>query len=547
MTLSNITKRPAKPILSIRARLVILALLAVVPLMIDRVRLLETSRAERIEAAAAEAMALARRGADGNHEIVTTMRALLQAAGRTYALSDKTADCATYFRDFAGDIPWIKSLSVVDASGRIRCSSSPTAVGLDVSDRAYFRDAMKSGGFALSDYLMSRSRTEPTVIGASAVKGPDGAPAVIIAPIDLQWIARLNATAAERHSGTTVMLLDADGTVLARHPDPNQWVGKNVAGHPLAQAISARPEGTFAMEGLDGTRRIFAFLRVPSSTARLVVGLDESDLLGRADREISMAYVQVGFFGLLVLLIAWFGGERLIVDPIRKLARTAARIGRGEHDVRLDDEVWAKEFESLATALHETARKLAERERELRAANRHFEELASIDSLSALANRRGFDARLEAEWRRAQKQKLPIGLVMVDVDHFKLFNDCYGHVEGDNCLRSVGELLACVATGPDDFPARYGGEEFALLLPGADAEKALEVAERLRWAVEALYIVHGEAPAGVVTVSIGVASLIPDEGERAERLVEAADAGLYAAKRSGRNSVVTYSPVTLAA
>ncbi len=215
--------------------------------------------------------------------------------------------------------------------------------------------------------------------------------------------------------------------------------------------------------------------------------------------------------------------------------------------MRPADEVWAKEFEPLAAALHETARKLAERERELRAANRHFEELASIDSLSALANRRGFDARLEGEWQRAQKLQRPVGLIMVDVDHFKLFNDCYGHVEGDNCLRNVGELLACVATGLDDFPARYGGEEFALLLPGADTEKALEVAERLRWAVESLYIVHSEAPAGVVTVSIGVASLIPSEGEKAERLVEAADIGLYAAKRQGRNAVTCYSPVTLAA
>ncbi len=302
MALSNTTEQRAKPILSIRARLVILALLAVVPLMIDRVRLLETSRAERIEAAASEAMALARRGADGHHEIVTTMRALLQAAGRTYALSDGNADCAVYFGDFARDIAWIKSLSVVEANGRIRCSTSPTAVGLDVSDRSYFRDAMRTGGFALSDYLMSRSRTEPTIIGAMATKRTDGTPAVIIAPIDLQWIARLNASAAKRHTGTTVMLLDGDGTVLARYPDPDKWVGRNVADHPLRQAVLGRPEGTFAMPGLDGTRRIFAFQRVPTSNAQLLVGLDESELLSRADREISMAYVHVGIFGLLVLL-----------------------------------------------------------------------------------------------------------------------------------------------------------------------------------------------------------------------------------------------------
>ncbi len=106
-------------------------------------------------------------------------------------------------------------------------------------------------------------------------------------------------------------------------------------------------------------------------------------MLQRIDREILMAYLQLGFFGLLVLLIAWFGGERLIVDPIRSLARTAIRFGRGDLDVRATEQVWANEFAPLAAALNDMAGKLADRERELRAANRHLEELASLDALPA--------------------------------------------------------------------------------------------------------------------------------------------------------------------
>ncbi len=106
----------------------------------------------------------------------------------------------------------------------------------------------------------------------------------------------------------------------------------------------------------------------------------------------------------------------------------------------------------------------------------------------------------------------PIALLMIDVDHFKLFNDRYGHVEGDVCLRRIGKLLQETATGEDDLPARYGGEEFALLLPGADVDMALKVGERLRDAVEGLCIAQASSPEGQVTISIGVASLVPGVG-----------------------------------
>jgi diguanylate cyclase (GGDEF)-like protein len=135
---------------------------------------------------------------------------------------------------------------------------------------------------------------------------------------------------------------------------------------------------------------------------------------------------------------------------------------------------------------------------------------------------------------------------MIDVDHFKLFNDRYGHVEGDVCLRRISKLLREIATGEDDLPARYGGEEFALLMPGADVDAALKTGERLRREVEAMCIAHASSPEGQVTISIGVAALIPGVAEDAEHLVEAADIALYAAKRRGRNAVVAHGAVVLA-
>jgi diguanylate cyclase (GGDEF)-like protein len=135
--------------------------------------------------------------------------------------------------------------------------------------------------------------------------------------------------------------------------------------------------------------------------------------------------------------------------------------------------------------------------------------------------------------------------MMIDIDHFKLYNDRYGHVAGDTCLRAVGETLSLVTLEEAVLVARYGGEEFALLLPGLDLARAAELAEEARKSIEDLLITHAEAPCGVVTISIGVESLVPEKGQSAASLVEAADSALYAAKRGGRNTVVARAPVLL--
>jgi len=531
------TRKRASPRLSIRARLMLLALLAVVPLTLDRVRLLEASRAERTEMAANEALDLAKRGAAAQIEMINSTRAVLEVVARGYiTLARNGQSCDHFLSGFTVDVPWIRALSVVGANDRIICSTRDTAVGLNVGDRPYVQEARRSWGFVLSDYLIERSTNQPAVVAAYPTMGKDeSVDAIIVAPVDLQWIGRLSGL-IEARPGAIAMLLDRNGTVLAEFPQRNDR-GRNFADHPLFRQIFATFDGTVTTAGFDGVRRIFAHAPLAATNARLLVGLDEAEVLRRIDREIGIAYLQLALFGLLTLLAAWFGGEQLIVEPIRALARTATRIGRGDLDARPSREKLAPEFTPLAAALTDMAIKLGERERELRTANRNLEALASIDSLSGLANRRSFDARFEAEWQRAANLKRPIALVMIDVDHFKLFNDNYGHLEGDECLRAIGETLAAAANHKADFAARYGGEEFVLLLPDTSLAAALDIAERVRVAVALLAIDHDFAPCGHVTISIGVASLTPTGAEGRQALIEAADAGLYAAKRNGRNRV----------
>jgi diguanylate cyclase (GGDEF)-like protein len=309
----------------------------------------------------------------------------------------------------------------------------------------------------------------------------------------------------------------------------------------------ATDEGATTTAGLRGDQRIFGYVRVPWTEARLAVGLDGDAVHSGIDRKLGIAYLQVASFGIFVLLVAWFGGEQLIVRPIRSLVRTAARFGRGDLHVRATQQTWLAEFEPLAAALDDMASKLATREEELRIANQHLDELASLDGLTGLANRRGFDRQIECEWCRAEQCGAPLGLMMIDIDHFKLYNDCYGHVAGDSCLRSVGETLSLVTLETAVLVARYGGEEFALLLPGLDMQRVAALAEEARRSIEDLLITHVESPCGQVTVSIGVESLVPESGQPAAYLLEAADSALYMAKRRGRNRVIAGAPAPLSA
>jgi diguanylate cyclase (GGDEF)-like protein len=186
-------------------------------------------------------------------------------------------------------------------------------------------------------------------------------------------------------------------------------------------------------------------------------------------------------------------------------------------------------------AVVETLRDMTDQKR----AEATLKSLASSDGLTALANRRSFDQTLASEWSRAQRTRSPLSLLLIDVDHFKLYNDLHGHQKGDDCLRAIATALNGNSR-PADVAARYGGEEFAVLMPDCDHSHALSAAERLRQAVSAKRLMHGAADTeSYVTISIGVATEVPIEDMGSELLVNRADQALYAAKHSGRDRVLS--------
>ncbi|WP_299879834.1 GGDEF domain-containing protein [uncultured Cocleimonas sp.] len=186
---------------------------------------------------------------------------------------------------------------------------------------------------------------------------------------------------------------------------------------------------------------------------------------------------------------------------------------------------------------------------ELQNAQIALQALADTDQLTGIANRRHFDRKFKVEWRRAMREQTPISLLLIDVDHFKKYNDTYGHQAGDRCLQQIAKALESVSHRPADLASRYGGEEFAVLLPVTSQENAAMLAERLRKKIESLKIEHSKSEFGIVTISVGVSCCkpvwdftgnTPDEEQKVTfpaMLLTASDNALYVSKEQGRNQI----------
>ena len=213
-----------------------------------------------------------------------------------------------------------------------------------------------------------------------------------------------------------------------------------------------------------------------------------------------------------------------------RLTPMADRTGRAAHVLGMLSDV---------TARMEAEQELLEKHRQLEKTKRMLEGLALKDGLTGLYNRRHFSEQLDREWNRARREQSPLSLIMIDIDHFKRFNDTYGHIAGDHCIRAVADATRSCFVRGSDLVARYGGEEFVVLIAGVDRRQARERAELLRQAIKQIPLEHaGRAAAPVVTVSVGVATAVPGDRIVPDDLLVAADRALYQAKRQGRDRVV---------
>jgi diguanylate cyclase (GGDEF)-like protein len=542
----NRIKLKLKKLLGIRARLAMLAVLLVAPLMLERVRSLEETRSRQIATASEEYAHIAHHSAQTQREVISSVETMLKSAAYIRASGGVARSCEILRASLPANLPWIRSIMLVSKDGEVQCSTLNMQAGLDIGNQEYFRKAQQTGDFVFSDYLFGKTGNQPIMMAAYPVSAINPAEdSVAVAGINIDWLSKIMANLG-RKPGISALLIDSTGVVLAAPPDQASAIGQPLGNLPLVSAITYKAlssnsdTGSLSFTASDGSRRAISFARIPGTEARLIVSIDEAEVTAVTSREIRTAYLQLGFVCLFVLLGALIGAEKLIIKPIGMMTDMARRFGEGDSSARVARSRLPSEFMPLARAFNAMAAQLTERERELLATNGRLTVMASIDMLSGLANRRGFQSRLDFEWMKAQQYGCELSLLMIDVDHFKLYNDTYGHPEGDACLTRIGEVLAGVAGDTMGFAGRYGGEEFCLLLPNTGAQRALEIGETVRAAVQDLALPHITSNLGVVTVSVGVAATLPSEAQTPGDLIEAADAALYAAKHRGRNTVVEH-------
>lgn len=278
--------------------------------------------------------------------------------------------------------------------------------------------------------------------------------------------------------------------------------------------------------------------------------------LAPVEKQIRDAMLLFAIIASVVTIIAFTIGQ-LLTKPIIYLTNIVFQFTAGHLDIRAKisskDEIGqlAKSFNNMAFQLQTSFETLEQRVEERTAelviakekvenANQKLEQLVNLDGLTQVANRRCFDVRLQAEWKRLAREQQPLSLILCDVDKFKLYNDYYGHLGGDDCLITIAQTMQQMVHRPADLVARYGGEEFSVLLPNTDLVGAIAVAESIQQAIHNKAIPHAQSDIkDIVTLSLGISSVIPTCDIKPHTLILSADQALYNAKHKGRDRYCT--------
>ena len=413
--------------------------------------------------------------------------------GRLHALVERQAKL----------MPQMSSVSIYDREGGLLMSTANQISSLaNVRDRSYFSHHLgaDSQDAFIGPPIRSRANDEWVITLSRRFNDESGRfLGVVVLSLRIENFLSLFGKLDVGQDGA-IGLTFADGRLLARYPFREQDMGRDFSNSPIYKKyLVDRLSGTTSYaSSLDGVERIYAFRKSENFplVATVAMGKDEALSAWRVETALSAVVVS----GLLVLV--GIIGSFLISDMRRRA---------------------------------EAEERLINAQRDLLSSNKKLELMAMRDSLTGLANRRCFDEVLINEGRRAKRHGVPLGLLMVDIDYFKLYNDSQGHVEGDNCLKAVCQLIEQSVRRPGDMVARYGGEEIAVVMPNTDRAGAEAVAKIILNNLREKEIPHGSSPLGRVSVSIGVASAIGSQLDELNQLVESADEALYRAKAQGRD------------
>lgn len=426
---------------------------------------------------------------------------------------------------FAQTMVGVRSFAIIDKQGVVTASSNPRFIGLDVSTRPYFAAVkVRHRGDLLYVNTPVKTAQNQWLITLSRVifdaRGQfDG---LVIASLDRAQFEIL-LSSVRYISDMEVTLAHGDGINFMTVPsNAHAMPGTRVEAGIISQA-QHQSAVLLAEESHKGQMRLVVAHRLQPPSLNM-----DKPLLLSLSRVMPAMYAEWS-----ATTVAWVGGYLLFT----LFSVLGLLVVQGRR----------RELKAIALrnerVLHEKNQALNATNRLLMTQQAQLQTMAFVDGLTGIANRRHFDEALHREWAHCHRTQLPISLLMLDLDHFKLLNDHYGHQAGDLCLQQVAHVLQVELYRAHDLAARYGGEEFVCLLPGCDLEDARSKAERIRLAIEALAIPNVAASdAGILTTSIGLACCVLPSEKKAEALVTLADAALYHAKAAGRNCVATATP-----
>jgi diguanylate cyclase (GGDEF)-like protein len=454
-------------------------------------------------------------------------------------------DLKDYLESVLGHYRVYESLFIVDLTGDVLAATREEQL------ESWGRELLGAGGpgsaGAISPLFRSAYLERPTMLVVQPIQDRfNHTNGYLVERLDLRELEALLTPLPDADLAPSFWLLDGDGRVLLKSGKLAMEPGHDPF---LQDSASKVATGTVAEADVPGMGRVVFSLRSLSAAfpgqlvAALPVAVAYQPLAESRRRLLGFALPAIVVIFLLNLLVA-----RRMLDPIRRLSDGAKRVAAGDLDVYLPAS-GGDELADLTRAFNEMARKIRvgrlsleeardelERTNEgLKAANRTLEALAITDGLTGLYNHRHFQETLDKEIRRCEREGRMLSLLLLDLDHFKQYNDRFGHTEGDAALRRVaGQIMKSIRS--TDVAFRYGGEEMAVLLPSCTKDQAVEVAEKIRQAV-ARGVERAARFGRRTTVSIGVAAF-PEDGRVARALVDMADAALYAAKAHGRDRVV---------
>jgi diguanylate cyclase (GGDEF)-like protein len=400
--------------------------------------------------------------------------------------------------DQAASAEGLGSLLILDKFGTIVGDSSLlTPHPLSLADRDYFtvHQAKPDVGLFVSAPFRSRLRGgDPSISISRRIDTADGQfNGAVVGTLRLAYFDTL-FNRLNLGEGGSLTLFRTDGRMVTRLPKQQGDIDRTLG--PLSQAQRFLRTGEATMVGvseMDGVERLTVFHRIEGLPLVVAVAASTKTLMAAWWRRSILIAAALGILCLAVVALSWLFSREL-----------RSRLKAEDNAIHLAEQLAA---------------------------------IAATDALTGLANRRAFDERLAAEWRRSVRNRTSVALLMIDADQFKLYNDRYGHPEGDRVLKGIAECMLSRTRRPGDLCSRFGGEEFTILLPETELDGALRIAEGIRAAVLALALPHADSLLGIVSVSIGVAALYPMLNESGADLVSRADAMLYDAKRAGRNRV----------